>query len=87
VSEEAAELVSLITIVGGTDVSVIGDHEVVLSLLVLQVRDRGSKAILGHLGQGSRSQEFFILLILKHSLELRSHGHAHLADFTLVQND
>jgi hypothetical protein len=86
VSEEATELVSLIPVIGSSNVGIIGDDEVVLSNLVLQVRDGRAEAALGDLGEGSGSQELLIILILEHRLELRSHCHAHLADFTLLMS-
>ena len=42
--EEAAELVSFIPIVGGSDVGIIGHDIVVLSHLVLHLRNDGSVA-------------------------------------------
>jgi hypothetical protein len=84
VSEEATKLVSLISIVSRSDVSIVCHNEMVLSHLVLQMRDSGSVATLRYFGKSSRSQECLIFLILEHRLELRSHGHAHLIDFTLT---
>lgn len=82
-SVEATKLISLVPIVGGADVGIIGDHKVVLSHLVLHLRDYGARILLGNLGKLSSFQKIFIILLLKHSLELRSHGNAHLINLAL----
>lgn len=50
-SIEATKLVSLVSIVGGADVGIIGHHEVILSHLVLHLGDNWARVALGNLGQ------------------------------------
>ena len=83
VSVESSESVSLISIISGADVRVIRDDEVILSHLILYLIDDWAWVSLGHLGQLSSLQELLIILFLEHGFELRSHGNAHLVDFTL----
>jgi len=64
VSVEATKLISLVSIVGGANVGVIGDHKVVLSHLVLHLRNYGTGILLGDLGQLSSFQKIFIILLL-----------------------
>lgn len=80
---ETSEGVSLIPIVSGADVCIICDDEVILSDLILYLRDDGAGILLGNLGQLSSLQELFIVLLFEHGLELGSHCDAHLIDFTL----
>mgnify|MGYP006999134069 CR=1 FL=1 len=82
---ESAKCISLIAIVCGADVSVICHHEVILSHLILNLRDYWARVLFGNLWQLGCLQELFIILLSKHRLELRSHGNAHLIDFTLLQ--
>ena len=84
--EEATELVSFISIVGGSDVSIIGHDIVVLSQLVLLVRDDWSVAGFGDPGECGSFQELIIFLILEHSLELGSHGHTHFVNLSLKKD-
>ena len=84
--EEATKLVSFIPIVGGSDVGIIGHDKVVLSQLVLHLRDDGSVAGFGDLGECCSLQELVIFLILEHSLELRSHSHTHFVNFSLKED-
>ncbi len=84
--EEAAELVSFIPIVGGSDVSIIGHDIVVLSQLVLLVRHDGSVAEFGDSGECGSFQELLIFLILEHCLELGSHGHTHFVNLSLKED-
>ena len=81
---ESAECISLIAIVSGADVSVICHDEVIPSHLILYLRDDWAGVLFGNLGQLSCLQEILIILFSKHGLELRSHGNAHLIDFTLM---
>jgi hypothetical protein len=64
VSVEAAKLVSLVPIVGRADVCIIGYDEVILSHLVLHLRNYGTGILLGDLGQLSSFQKIFIILLL-----------------------
>jgi hypothetical protein len=64
VSEEAAKFVSLIAIIGGSDMSIISHDKMVLSQLVLLVGNHWTKAIFGNLGKSGCSQELLIFLIL-----------------------
>lgn len=82
-SVEASEGVSLIPIVCGANVSIICDDEMILSDLILYLRDDWAGILLGNLRQLSGLQELLIVLFLKHGLELGSHGNAHLIYFTL----
>lgn len=84
--EEATKLVSFIPIVGGSDVGIIGHDKVVLSQLVLHLRDDGSVAGFGDLGECCSLQELVIFLILEHSLELRSHSHTHFVNLSLKED-
>jgi hypothetical protein len=86
VGEEAAELVSFVPIVGGSDVGIIGHDIVVLSHLVLHLRDYGSVAGFGDLGECCSLKELVIFLILEHSLELGSHGHTHFVNLSLKED-
>jgi hypothetical protein len=63
-SVEATKLISLVSVVGGANVGVIGDHKVVLSHLVLHLRNYGTGILLGDLGQLSSFQKIFIILLL-----------------------
>ena len=67
---EATELVPLVPVVGRANVGIIGNHEVVLSNLVLHLRDYGAGILLGNLRQLGSLQELFVILLLKHGLEL-----------------
>lgn len=80
---EASERVSLIPVVCGADVCIICDDEVILSDLILYLRDNWAWVGLWNLGQMSSLQELVVILLFKHGLELGSHGNAHLVDFTL----
>ena len=84
--EEAAELVSFIPIVGGSNVGIIGHDIVVLSHLVLHLRDDRSVAGFGDLGECGSLQELVIFLILEHSLKLGSHGHTHFVNLSLKED-
>ena len=81
---ETSECVSLITIVCGADMSIICDDEMILSDLILYLRDDWTGILFRNLRQLSSLQEIFIILFSKHGLKLRSHGNAHLIDFTLM---
>lgn len=70
VSIEASKLISLIPIVCGADMGIIGDHKVVLSYLVLHLIDYWARVSLGNLRQVGSLQKFVIVLLLEHSLEL-----------------
>lgn len=83
-SIETSESISLIAIVSGADVGIICDDEVILSDLILYLRDNWTGILFGNLWQLCCLQEFFIILFSKHGLKLRSHGNAHLIDFTLM---
>jgi hypothetical protein len=86
VGEEAAELVSFIPIVGGSDVGIIGHDKVILSQLVLHLRDNGSVAGFGDFGECCSLQELAIFLVLEHSLELGSHGDTHFVNLSLKED-
>lgn len=81
---EAAKSISLEAIVGGADVSIIRDDEVVLSLLVHELSNHWPAIGFGELWQVSGLQEFFILLHLNHVVESRTECLAHLGNLSLM---
>ncbi len=65
-SVEATKSISLVPIVGGSDVGIIGDHKVILADLVWNLSDQGTMVALRYLGKTGLFQKSVVVLSLNH---------------------
>jgi hypothetical protein len=87
VSIEATKSVSLEAIVSGSDVRIIGNNEMVLADLVLDLGNH--RAIVGfrELRQLSGLEEFLVVLDRDHIMQFAPESDAHFIDLTLKPPD
>ena len=80
---EAPESVSLVAVVGWTDVRLICDHEVILPDVVSNLSGHRPIVCLRQPGEPRSLEEGLVLLVVHHVAKFSSQSDAHLIYFTL----